>query len=281
VSASEAFSLITIQKTAQEMIVKMKIVKVVCILSIATHTTMASLGAKEWKTVRLGTDATYAPFESVNPEGKIVGFEIDYAMALCNRMRIACTFQNRDWDSLIPALLTSKFDVIFSSMTITNERKKKVIFSDMYYAAPPVFAGDVGNKGSDISPTALKGKILGTQSSTTFANYLEKLYKDSKINLYPTFDEANLDLANGRIDYVLGDGVVEQNFIDARGNGCCRVIASVKRDPELLGLGVGAAFRPDDLDLRDMFNNAISELDADGTYKTLEKEYFKIDIRGQ
>ena len=126
--------------------------------------------------------------------------------------------------------MANKFDVIFSSMNITDERKKQVIFSDMYYATPPVFAGQASNKSDDVSPAALKGKTIGTQSSTIHANYLEKFYKDSDIKLYPTQDEPNLDLANGRLDYVVGDGLVEQDFIDKKGNGCCRVIAKIKRD---------------------------------------------------
>ena len=237
--------------------------------------------AKEWKTVRFGTDATYAPFESVNPKGDIVGFEVDYGMALCARMKITCTFQNQDWDGVIPALMSGKFDVILSSMNITEERKKKVIFSEMYYATPPVFAGQASDKSSDVSPAALKGKTIGTQSSTIHANFLDKFYKGSEIKLYPTQDEPNLDLASGRLDYVVGDMLVEQDFIDKKGNGCCRVIAKITRVPEIHGPGVGAAFRPDDTELRDMFNKAIDELDADGTFKKLEASYFKEDIRGK
>jgi polar amino acid transport system substrate-binding protein len=259
----------------------MKKAKLLALFGLAACLAASSAGAKEWKTVRFGTDATYAPFESVDPSGKIVGFEVDYGMALCERMKLTCTFQNQDWDGIIPSLLAGKFDVIFSSMNITDERKKKVIFSEMYYATPPVFAAQASNKSDDVSPAALKGKTIGTQSSTIHANYLEAFYKDSQIKLYPTQDEPNLDLASGRIDYVVGDGLVEQDFIEKKGNGCCRVISEIKRVPGIHGIGVGAGFRPDDTDLRDMFNKAIADLDADGTYKKLEAKYFKSDIRGK
>jgi polar amino acid transport system substrate-binding protein len=261
--------------------VAMQKTKLLALLGLAACVAASSAMAKEWKTVRYGTDATYAPFESVDPSGKIVGWEVDYGMALCAQMKLTCTFQNQDWDGVIPALLGGKFDVIFSSMNITDERKKKVIFSDMYYATPPVFAGQASNKSDDVSPQALKGKTIGTQSSTIHANYLEKFYKDSQIKLYPTQDEPNLDLASGRIDYVVGEGLVEQDFIDKKGNGCCRIIAKIERVPEIHGIGVGAAFRPEDTELRDMFNKAIAALDADGTYKKLEAKYFKDDIRGK
>ena len=259
----------------------MKLVKLLSLLGMATCLASAAATAKEWKTVRFGMDATYAPFESINPQGKIVGFEVDYGEALCARMKVTCTFQNQDWDGVIPALLANKFDVIFSSMNITKARSEKVLFSDMYYATPPVWAGLATEKSNDISPAALKGKTIGTQSSTVHANWLEKYYKDSEIKLYPTQDEPNLDLASGRIDYVVGDSLVEADFIEKKGNGCCRIIATIKRDPEIHGPGVGAAFRPEDKDLQQMFNKAIAELDADGTFKKLEAGYFKADIRGK
>ena len=93
--------------------------------------------AKDWTTVRIGMDATYPPFESVDSSGKIIGFEVDYANALCAKMKVTCTFQNQDWDGVIPALLSGKFDVILSSMNMTPARAQRVLFSDMYYATAP------------------------------------------------------------------------------------------------------------------------------------------------
>ncbi len=136
-------------------------------------------GAKEWATVRIGMDATYPPFESVDPKGAIVGFEVDYANALCAKMKVTCTFQNQDWDGIIPALLAGKFDAVVSSMNETPARAKRVLFSDVYYATAPVWVTQPGTKGDDISPAALKGKTIGTQSSTTFAGYLDKFTRVS------------------------------------------------------------------------------------------------------
>lgn len=261
----------------------MKSAKFVVMLGLAAGLVSASglAQAKEYKSVRFGTDATYAPFESVNPKGEIVGFEVDYGMLLCAKMKITCTFQNQDWDGIIPSLLAGKFDVIFSAMNITPARAQKVLFSDMYMATPPAFATSAANKSNDISPAALKGKTIGTQSSSVHANYLEKFYKDSDIKLYPTQDEPNQDLASGRIDYVVGDSIVTQDFIEKQGKGCCRIVTTIKRIPEIHGPGVGAAFRPEDKELAAMFNKAIAEADADGSYAALEKKYFTIDIRGK
>ncbi len=236
-----------------------------------------SAEAKEWTTVRIGTDATYAPFESVDPQGKIVGFEVDYANALCGKMHVSCTFQNQDWDGIIPALLAGKFDAVISSMNETPARAKRVLFSTVYYATAPVWVTQASTKSDDIAPAALKGKTIGTQSSTTFANYLDKNYKGFEVKLYPGGDEPLADLANGRLDYVVLDELVTEKFME-KNAGCCRIITKIERDSEVFGPGVGVAMRPDGAELKDMFNKAIAEANADGTFDQLQKKYFKIDI---
>ena len=110
----------------------MRLFKLLWVAGSIAAAAASGASAKEYKTLRFGMDATYAPFESVTTSSDIVGFEVDYGKALCEKMKVTCTFQNQDWDGIIPALLGNKFDVIFSSMNITAERKKKVIFSEMY-----------------------------------------------------------------------------------------------------------------------------------------------------
>ncbi len=233
--------------------------------------------AKEWTTVRIGMDATYPPFESVDPQGKIVGFEVDYANLLCGKMHVTCTFQNQDWDGIIPALLAGKFDAVVSSMNETPARAKRVLFSDVYYATAPVWVTAPANKNDDISMAAMKGKTLGTQSSTTFASYIDKNYKGVETKLYPGGDEPLADLANGRLDYVVLDELVTEKFME-KNPGCCRIMSKIERDPEVFGPGVGVAMRPDDAELGAMFNKAIREAAADGSFDALQKKYFKIDI---
>jgi polar amino acid transport system substrate-binding protein len=254
------------------------------ILATIIGLTVFALGAdparaQRWQTVRIGVDATYPPFESVNPQGEIVGWEVEYTKALCAEMKVTCTFQNQDWDGIIPSLIAGKFDTVLSSMNVTPARAKLVEFSTVYYATPPAFFGAAGGDDKDVSPETLKGKSIGAQSSTTFANFLEQFYKDSNIKVYPGGDEPMIDLKAGRLDYVLIDLIVGLDFIDKSGAGCCRMVTTIKRNPDIFGPGVGAAFRKEDGDLRDMFNKAIATLNANGTFKTIADKYFKFDIR--
>jgi polar amino acid transport system substrate-binding protein len=263
----------------------MKTPKILAALAMAAAMLSGAAQAKDWKTVRIGMDATYPPFESVNPKGEIIGWEVDYATELCKRMKVTCTFQNQDWDGIIPALLAGKFDMIMSSMNITPPRKEKVAFSDYYFSTPPVFVG-TAKAGPDVSPAAMKGKVIGTQSSTTFANYLEKHYKGiAEIKLYPGGDEPQNDLKAGRLDYTVTDSIVGSTFVEKVGAGCCKIAAVIDRqaNADIFGPGVGAAFRKEDTDLLAMLNKAIAEVDADGTYKTIAAKYFPptLNIRGK
>lgn len=145
----------------------------------------AGASAKEWKTVRIGTEGAYPPFNYVE-NNELKGFDIDIGKALCEKMKVTCTFVAQDWDGIIPALLAGKYDAIVASMSITEERKKQIDFSKKYYNTPASFVAAKDTKITDTSPAALKGKVLGAQGSTIHSNYLEDLYAKAgaEVKLY-------------------------------------------------------------------------------------------------
>jgi polar amino acid transport system substrate-binding protein len=250
-------------------------------LRIIAAAALLALGAgaahAEMKKVRIGTEGAYPPFNSVSTSGELVGFDIDIGKALCAKMKVECTFVAQDWDGIIPALLAKKFDAILASMSITEERKQKVAFTVPYYSTPGNFIAPKDTKLSDLSPAGLKGKTIGTQSSTTASVYLEEKYKDSEIKLYPTQDEANADLANGRLDTILADKFVLYEWLEKTDAGkCCKFIGADIKDvnPE----GTGIAVRKEDNELREALNKAIKEIVDDGTYKTINAKYFPFSI---
>lgn len=243
----------------------------------AIGATGALAQAKEWKEVRIGTEGAYPPYNNLNAKKELEGFEIDYGNLICEKMKVKCTWVVQDWDGIIPALLANKYDIIIAGMNATDERKKQVDFTSVYSKTPIWMVGPKSTASNDISPAALKGKAIGAQGSTIHANYLEKYYKDSNARLYPTQEEVNLDLINGRLDYAVADALALADFLKGQGKDCCKLVAEVKRDDAIHGPGVGGAVRKADVALKAMWDKAIAESMADGSHKKLEDKWFKFN----
>lgn len=232
----------------------------------------------EWKEIRIGTEGAYPPFNNLNAKKELEGFEIDYANMLCEKMKVKCTWVVQDWDGIIPALLAKKYDVIVAGMNATEERAKRVDFTSVYTRTPIWVIAGKSVSSTDVSPSALKGKAIGAQGSTVHSNFLEKNYKDSTVRLYPTQEEANLDLLNGRLDYIVADSLSLKDFIDGKGKDCCKKVGEIARDPAIHGPGVGMAVRKEDGALKALLNKAIAESMADGSFKKVADKFFTTPI---
>ena len=234
--------------------------------------------AKEWTKVRIGTEGAYPPFNYFDSNNELQGFDVDIAKALCAEMKVECEFVAQDWDGIIPALLANKYDAIIASMSITEECMKQVDFTAKYYSTPPALIAPKDTALTETSPEALAGKTIGAQSATTHATFLEDVYKGSTIKLYGTQDEANLDLASGRLDAVAADSVVLGEWLKTADGGCCKMVGAMKNDPKYFGEGAGIAVRKEDGDLKEMINKALAAILANGTYKAINDKYFDFSV---
>ena len=235
---------------------------------------------KEWETVRIGVDATYPPFESVDAAGNFQGFSIEIAQALCERMEVTCEFINQDWEGIIPALQANRFDAIISSMSITPERKEQVAFTNKYYHTPPAVAVPKDSEIAGVSPEDLAGATIGAQNSTIHANYIQEKLPESELRAYPSPDEYKLDIQNGRLDAVMDDVVVLDTWLKSEEGACCKMVGTIEQIPEIHGEGAGIALRKEDTELLSMFNEALEEIRADGTYKAINDKYFEFNVYG-
>src|SRR5690606_35446991 len=149
----------------------------------------------------------------------------------------------------------------------TDERKKSIDFTDKYYNTPTAVIGPKGET-FDATPESLKGKISGVQVSTVHADYVKKHFTEAaEIKEYQTHDEANQDLAAGRIDATQADSIALDAFLLAdQGKDCCDLKGHVAEDLEILGSGVGAGVRKEDTATRDRLNAAITAIRDNGTY---------------
>ncbi|MCY4407539.1 MAG: ABC transporter substrate-binding protein [Rhodospirillaceae bacterium] len=241
----------------------------------------AGTAAADMKKVTLGTEGAYPPFNWIDENGDLQGFDVEIGNALCAAANLECTWAVQDWDGIIPGLLAKKYDAIVASMSITEERKKKVDFTGKYYTTPAKFVHMKGS-GIEITNEGLEGLAVGVQRATIHENFLRDNYGDIvTIKAYATQDEANLDFVAGRVDLLLADSMALQGgFLDTPDGENAEFIGPDFTDPRWFGDGAGIAVRKGEAELLDALNGAIAAIRADGTYKAINDKYFDFDVYG-
>lgn len=229
-----------------------------------------SLSASAAQTLRFATEASYPPFEFVDSDNKIQGFDVDLANALCKEIDATCTFTNQAFDSLIPSLKFRRFDAVMAGMDITPEREKQVLFSTPYYENSALF---IGQKGKYASIDALKGKKVGVQNGTTHQKFIMDKHPEITTVPYDSYQNARLDLQNGRIDAVFGDNAVVTEWLKA--NDKLAAVGDKVTDKDYFGTGLGIAVRQGNTALQQKFNTALEKVKKDGTYDSIYKKWFQ------
>jgi polar amino acid transport system substrate-binding protein len=241
---------------------------------LAAAVTLAFSAGAMAETLKMGIEAAYPPFNNKDASGQVVGFDKEIGDALCAKMKAECSVVTSDWDGIIPALNAKKFDFLISSLSITEERKAAVDFTDPYYSNKLQF---IAPKSVDFKTDkdSLKGKTIGTQRATLAGTWLEDTYGDDiKVSLYDTQENAYLDLTSGRVDAILADKYANYDWLktDAGKN------YEFKGDPVVESDKIGIAVRKGDNELRNKLNAALKEIVADGTYKKINDKYFPFSI---
>lgn len=241
-------------------------------------------GADDWtgKTLRLGIDPTYPPLEFKGPDGKLSGFGVDIAEALCEEIRARCVWVESSWDGMIPGLLARKFDAIASSMTITPKRMEQIAFTDKISNAP---ARLIVKRGSDLLPTleSLKGKRIGVEQGSTQEAYAKAMWGSKGIEIlsYQNQDQVYADLVLGRLD-ASAQGAIQASygFLNTPRGKDFEFAGAALSDPVFFGVGDGIGLRKSDVALREDLNKALATILANGTYARINKKYFDFDIYG-
>ncbi|HEI8865620.1 arginine ABC transporter substrate-binding protein [Serratia sp. AKBS12] len=228
-----------------------------------------SFSVQAAETLRFASSATYPPFESLDANNQIVGFDIDLAKALCKQMQTDCTFTNQAFDSLIAALKFKKYDAVISGMDITPERSKQVSFTQPYYANSAIV---IAQKGKYATLADLKGKKVGMENGTTHQKYMQDKHPEINTVAYDSYQNAILELKNGRVDGVFGDTAVVNEWLKSNPN--LAPVGEHITDAQYFGTGLGIAVRPDNQALLAKLNAALAAIKADGTYKAINDKWF-------
>jgi octopine/nopaline transport system substrate-binding protein len=273
---------------------------VIAAFAMALGLAAGGAAAKDWTSVRIATEGAYPPWNSTSSSGQLIGFDVDLANDLCQRMQVECEIVAQNWDGIIPALTTGKYDAIMAGMSITDERKQVISFTDSYASEPAYFAvlkdsdlasyktgleqanldevSDEEQAAIDSLKEALDGKTVGVQVATIHADFLEKYMSDAvEIRSYDTQENLDLDLQAGRVDAALASASYWYPLMQTE-KGADFALIGPGLDGGPFGEGVGVGIRQEDTDLVEMFNKAIAEAKADGTINRLAQEWFGFDM---
>lgn len=221
------------------------------IMTTAALALTAGMGFAE--TVRLGTEGAYPPYNFLNDNGEVDGFERELGDELCKRAELTCEWVTNDWDSIIPNLTSGNYDAIIAGMSITEERKEVVSFTQGYtQPSPSAFAA----LSADID---VKTAVVAAQASTIQSAHVAE--SGATLVEFPTPDETIAAVKSGEADAVLSD----KDFL----NPIVAETDLVFLGDVFLGGGIGMAFRQSDDELRSKFDAAIASMKADGSLNAL------------
>jgi polar amino acid transport system substrate-binding protein len=213
-------------------------------------------------TVRMGTEGAYPPYNFINDNGEIDGFERDLGDELCDRAGLDCEWVQNDWDSIIPNLVSGNYDTIIAGMSITAERDEVIDFTQNYLQPDPsayITTGD-GNKAAYIG-------VVAAQTATIQASHVAE--SGAILAEFATPDETISALRNGEVEAVMADKSFLAPIV-AESNGGLKFIGQ----DVYIGGGVGMGIRESDSDLKGTFDAAIDSMKADGSLNTLIEKWF-------
>jgi octopine/nopaline transport system substrate-binding protein len=260
----------------------------------------ASAEGKTWTQIKIATEGAFKPYNFTKPDGSLDGYEIELTKHMCEHLKVQCEFIVQNFDGMIPALNAGKFDAIISGMSATAKREQVIDFSDSYGSTGQAFAtsksgplaampdkGQVfslatdeagAQKAIDEIKPLLQGKIIGVQTASTGAAFIDKYLKGVvQVREYKTTEEHDLDLAAGRVDLVMASMAYLTAASQKPGNDDMTT-AGPRFQGGFLGRGSSVGLRKTDPELKAMFNKAIAAAKADGTIKSLSEKWFGFDV---
>ena len=235
--------------------------------------------AFDGQNLRIASEGARPPYNYLDGEGRLMGFEIDLGTELCRRMAVTCTFVPVEFDGLVPGLVSNHYDAIMAAMEISDERREEIDFSRPYVRMPSAFLAARKRQIRDSSPAGLAGRTIGVEANGPHQAWLEDRYKESTIRPFASLEDAALDLAEGRLDVALGDKDAVMNYLATHKEAqCCKFLADVPRDPAFFGDGIGIGLRKGEPELKDKLEKALDQAVADGTFAAIRAKYFDFEI---
>ncbi|GBE44050.1 MAG TPA: transporter substrate-binding domain-containing protein [Rhizobiales bacterium] len=229
--------------------------------------------------IRFVTDSDYPPFNYLDEEGELTGFNVDLARALCDELSVECSVRAVPWNRLLPALEEGEADAVIASNRISEEILRKVDFTDSYYHTPARFVALKANPVVEITPESLTGKKIGVVVKTAHQAYLKDFFTGSAVVSYDTSEEAKSALREGKVDFLFGDGVSLMFWLNGiSSDGCCEFRGGPFTESRYFGEGIAIAIPKGNRKLRDALNYGLHLARSGGRIEELHLRYFPLSF---
>jgi polar amino acid transport system substrate-binding protein len=226
--------------------------------------------------IRFLTEDDYPPFNFTGASGRLDGFNVDIARAICIELAVPCTVQARRWDTIVAALEAGQGDAIAASLAVTPESRERLSFTDAYFRSPARFVGR--NAGPAELPATLAGRKIAVVAVTAHEAFLRATFPNASVLAKPTDEAAREGLKTAEADLLFGDGVALAFWLNGSSSGgCCRFVGGPFLETRYFGEGIAIAVRPRDALLRQAIDFALFRLWEKGTYADLVRRWFPVN----
>lgn len=245
------------------------------IMALALYCSGAAAADKP--VLRVAVDAPYPPFAMVDEEGRLTGFDVDIALALCKEMKRECEVKAIPFDSLLPEIVAGTIDIAVAGMGASEERSKLVDFTERYFRSLSVFIERAGTL-KELTPESIKGLHVGTQEDTLQSSYLQKTYGDNiTLVTVASYTEIFSMLKKGEVDLVLVDGLPGYNYLKSEDGAGLETIGEPIESGSVMDWASIAVSKTQP-GLRDALNAAIQAIRRNGEYGKINRKYFDFNI---
>lgn len=229
--------------------------------------------------LRFMTDSDYPPFNYLDEEGALTGFNVDLARALCDVLAVECDVRAIDWNNLMPALDNGDADAVIASIRPSQSTLARLDFSDPYYHTPARFAAIKDTGPQKTTPAALKAKKIAVVGATSHEAFLKDFYPESEILIFKQPDQAREALRKGEVDLLFGDAISIMFWLNGTSSqNCCEFRGGAYADSRYFGEGIGIAMRRGNRKLRVILDYGLAQLRDAGRLEELYLRYFPLSF---
>lgn len=229
--------------------------------------------------IRFITSPDYRPFNYLNAQGELVGFNIDLARALCKELAITCTIQGRAWEALLPALKEGLGDAVISGFASSSTLRNEVDMTDSYFKTPARFVTQQDKPMPSTAPEDFKGRTIGVMKNSTHAAFLDFYYDSAKITRFDDMRALEAALKAKNVDAIFGDGVKLSLWLNNEtSENCCAFQGGPYLESRFFGEGQVIAVRKGQNQLRRLLNFGLQRLYEKGTYAELYLKWFPLSV---